>query len=173
MRTPSRNMPRPELAPMPWGCSLFLAALAAALIALVVFYPIALAGIAVLVLVIVAMKLEGDSRLRELAAGRRGESICTFARSFDYRAVDTWIIRAVFEGLQPYCTFGKQVMPLRRTDGLFDTLGIDGDELEDLVELIAYCTRRSLEGSTENPFYGNVTTVSDLVMFFMNQPRTA
>jgi hypothetical protein len=36
---------------------------------------------------------------------------------------------------------------------------------------IAYRTGRSIEDWEKNPFYGRAHTVSDLVMFFVNQPR--
>lgn len=38
--------------------------------------------------------------LAALAQEREGESICDFARAFDTRTTDTWVIRAVYEQLQ-------------------------------------------------------------------------
>src|SRR5471032_295887 len=60
---------------------------------------------AVLSFLVVTLVLDSSlqrRRLRALAAQRSGESICDFARSFDARAVDTWVIRAVYEALQDY-----------------------------------------------------------------------
>jgi hypothetical protein len=38
--------------------------------------------------------------LRQRSASRAGEAICQFARSFDVRQTDTWVLRAVYEALQ-------------------------------------------------------------------------
>jgi hypothetical protein len=111
-----------------------------------------------------------NRRLARLTATRQGESICTFARSFDCRVVDTWIIRAVFEELQPYCRFGRGLLPLRATDRLDHDLKIDPEDLDDLSQIIAYRTGRSLEWTAQPPLPDSVNTVSDLVLFFNNQP---
>ena len=108
--------------------------------------------------------------LAKLAAERPGESICTFARSFDCRVVDTWIIRAVFEALQPYCQFSGGTMPLRASDLLGDVLQIDHEELDDLAIEIAKRVGRSMDRFVENPLFGKVNTVADLVFFLLNQP---
>jgi hypothetical protein len=62
-------------------------------------------------------------------------------------------------------------LPLRPTDDLDSALRIDSGDLEDLAGDIACRTGRSLEDGVKNPLYGSVKTVSDLVMFFVNQPR--
>jgi hypothetical protein len=110
--------------------------------------------------------------IARMAAGRDGESTCTFARSLDYRNIDTWIIRAVYEALQPHCEFGGLRFPLRASDRLEDDLGLDDELLNDLVvDVIVYRTGRLLVDADKNPFYGNVVTVRDLVMFFSHQPK--
>jgi hypothetical protein len=109
-------------------------------------------------------------RLADLAVVRQGESICTFARSFGRRAVDTWVIRAVYEELQPYCRSVRVTLPLRVTDHLEEVLGIDAEELDDVAEDIAHRTGRPLDVCDRNPFYGKVVTVGDLVWFFAHQP---
>jgi hypothetical protein len=91
--------------------------------------------------------------------------------SFDCREVDTWVIRAVFESLQPYCRFGRGTLPLRPTDDLDGDLRMDPVDLEDLAVGIAHRTGRSLEDGVKNPLYGSVKTASDLVMFIANKPR--
>jgi hypothetical protein len=106
-----------------------------------------------------------------LAREREGESTCTFARSFDYRNLDTWILRAVYEELQRWCSAGRLTFPLRATDRLED-LSIDLEELwETVVPDIAYRTGRSLDNTKQNPLAGKVVTVHDLVMFFSYQPK--
>jgi hypothetical protein len=171
MRKPSRTMPPKPSRPMTWTGALVLSLLGAGLVSLLCFVPALLALIVAILLATVAMTFGQSRRLARLSADRQGESICSFARSFECREVDTWIIRAVFEALQPYCRFGRGTLPLRPTDDLDGDLRIDPEDLEDLAGDIAYRTGRSLEDRVKNPLYGNVKTVSDLVIFFANQPR--
>jgi hypothetical protein len=171
MRKPSRKMPPTPSRPMTWTGALVLSLLGAGLVALVCCVPAFLAPVGAVILATIVLTFGESRRLARLAADRQGESICSFARSFDCRAVDTWIIRAVFEELQPYCRFGRGTLPLRPNDDLDGDLRIDPEDLEDLAGDIAYRTGRSLEDGVKNPLYGNVKTVSDLVMFFANQPR--
>lgn len=106
---------------------------------------------------------------RFLAEVREGESLCTFARSFERRSVDTWILRAVYEEMSRWFPG----VPIRRTDRWAD-LGI---EIEDLNEILIYDialrARRSMEGAEHNPLWGEVRTVGDIVAFLEGQPRLA
>lgn len=112
------------------------------------------------------------SRLLAIAARREGESICQFARSFDTRVVDTWVIRAVYDVLQQQLEFAKAAFPVRPSDDL-KALVIDPDDLDmALAPEVARRAGRSVENTEENPYYGKVRTVADLVMFFNAQPRT-
>ena len=136
------------------------------------YQPLILVAIGVVVILSIVGGILDHRRLSRLAAERQGESICTFARSFDYRVIDTWIIRAVFEELQPWCKSGRLVMPLRAEDDLEGGLKIDLEDLDDLLLDIADRSRRSTEDCDRNPFFGKVKTVSDLVSFLMHQPST-
>ncbi|MEM7018209.1 MAG: hypothetical protein AAF512_12820, partial [Pseudomonadota bacterium] len=61
-------------------------------------------------------------------------------------------------------------VPIKASDNLFETLKFDADDLDlDLVEEIAQRTGRSLEDGESNPYYGKVTTVGNLVLFFNHQ----
>jgi hypothetical protein len=109
--------------------------------------------------------------LRALAAERAGESICTFARSFERRGVDPWVIRAVHEELAFCYRLGDRLaVPIRAAD-LLTELGMDGDDLDDAVGDVAWRTGYSLRVTRNNPLYGRVRTVGDLVRFFNHQPR--
>lgn len=107
---------------------------------------------------------------RRLAAGRPGESICTFARSFDCRETDTWIVRAMFEELQPAAKASGRVLPIRREDRLDEILVAEELELEDLIIDAASRAGRSVAGYEEKPRPFPVRTVADLVAFLMLQP---
>jgi acyl carrier protein len=109
-------------------------------------------------------------RLAQLAATREGESLCTFARSFDDRAIDTWVIRAVFEELRPYCKFGKRTLPLRANDHLANDLFIDSDDLVETMFDIEARTGRWLDDQQLVASPPKIQTVRDLVMFFTTRP---
>ncbi len=137
------------------------------------WYLLVIAGIALLVMVWSVIEQPKVKRyFQNLCKERSGLSICEFAREFDSMVVDTWIIRAVYEQLQAALPT-KENVPIMASDGLFDTLMLDEDDLDlDLVEEIAQRTSRSLEGYESNPYYGKVTTVRNLVLFFNHQARS-
>lgn len=113
-----------------------------------------------------------EEQLRYLIREREGESICEFARDFDARQVDTWIIRAVYEQLQSNLDHVHPAFPVRASDRLKEDLHLDDDDLDiDIAPEIEQRTGRSLEGSKSNPYFGKVKTVRDLVMFFQAQPN--
>jgi hypothetical protein len=146
---------------------------------LVVFYysPIVLVVfVAIVILAFVWSYFEQpkiDAYFAKLLEERKGLSICNFAREFNAREVDTWIIRATYEEVQKsICT--KQPIPLKAHDHLFETLKLDEDDLDlDLVEIISQRTGRSLAQYENNPFYGKVTTVRNLVLFLNCQPESS
>ena len=99
-----------------------------------------------------------------MAAARSGESICGFARSFDLRAVDPWIIRATYEALATTCGF-----PIRADDHLERDLWVGAEDLDFEAMDIARRARRSLEYDASNPLFGKVETARDLVLFLNHQ----
>jgi hypothetical protein len=110
--------------------------------------------------------------LQTLASQRAGESICAFARSFDTRAVDTWVVRAVYEQLQAELHGLSPRFPIRASDDLLQHLLLEPDDLDlDLAPDIAQRTGRSLAETRCNPYFEKVRTASDLVLFFNAQAR--
>ena len=99
------------------------------------------------------------------AERRRGESICSFARSFDRRVIDPWIIRGVYEEF-------SNSYPIRADDSLATDLGIEDEDLDDSIVVIAERIGRSLEDTASNPMFDKLSTVGDLVLFLQHQPRT-
>ncbi|WP_228529993.1 hypothetical protein [Diaphorobacter caeni] len=111
------------------------------------------------------------ARLLQLAAERQGESICQFARSFDTRVVDTWIIRAVHDTLLQELEARRAAFPVRASDRL-DDMFFDADDLDMAVAPeVARRAGRSLDNGAANPYFGKVQTVGDLVMFFHFQAK--
>lgn len=112
-----------------------------------------------------------QKRISNLALEREGHNIGTFAKSFNCKSVDTWVIRAVYEQLQQYASTEKTVLPILADDHLFNTLNIDKEDLADiLMEEIAQRTGRSFDSFEKNPYFDNLNTVKDLVYFFDKQP---
>ena len=116
-----------------------------------------------------------EQRIRRLMAERTGEDIGHFARQFDVRVVNTWVIRAVYEEFGVYIKEVYQNVvsfPLRADDcfkDLFDEEG-DGFDFDDLLMRVSQRTGRPLEDTEDNPYYGKVETVRSIVLFFNAQP---
>ena len=165
--------------PMPKGrtspiAMLLLGLVGATLLAAFVYFPAGRFILALLIVVGVGSSLYLDRYYRRLAAVRVGEDIGTFARALDRRSpsFDPWVVRAVWEALQPYVTYRGGRVPLRPTDELVEQLHVDPEDLE-LVILpeVAWRAGRSLDGITENPRRGRVATVGDLIDLVAFQPR--
>lgn len=112
-------------------------------------------------------------RFERMCSVRDEESICTFARSFSNRYVDTWVIRAAHQEIQQLMKSYIPTFPVRASDSLLDDLHIDSDDIEDLLVDIAARSGHSLDETVNNPFYGKINTVRDLVLFINAQPRLA
>jgi acyl carrier protein len=151
-----------------------LAAMLAALFYLAWNHPFWTGGslVALAILVVVENRWR-RVRMAKLAARRPStEGICEFARSFDSRHIDTWVIRAVYEELHSYFHVVGVNIAIRADDDLAHELGIDSEDLEmDIVLDIAQRTGRSLKDTKQNPYYDKVRTARDLVMFFNAQPK--
>lgn len=134
--------------------------------------PFIAAGFVVLfILYTIHWNLDQNKRLTQIAALRKGESICEFARSFDRKKVDPWIIRVVWQELQDYLerkNYGE--FPIRKSDQLEKLYKIDLEDLEYDLEIFAQRIGRSLKNTINNPYYSKVTTVGDLVLFLNHQP---
>jgi len=112
-------------------------------------------------------------RFEGMCTTRDEESICTFARSFSTRHVDTWVIRAAHQEIQQLTKSYIPAFPVRASDLLLDDLHMDSDDIEDLLVDIAARSGHSLNETENNPFYGKINTVRDLVLFINAQPRLA
>jgi acyl carrier protein len=157
-----------------WPAWVALAILAFVPVYFLLNHPVGTSAVlSLLVVMSVVENKRRKARLVALAESRSGESICEFARSFERKEIDTWVVRAVYEQLQRYLGEDPSV-PIRATDRLKEDLPIDSEDLElDLMAEIAQRTGRSLDNTIANPYYDKVRTVGDLVLFFNAQPRNA
>lgn len=171
MNQPSRKMPSYSDPPMTVLGWMAVGVLVVAFIYLLSRFPWCIAITAGLA---ISGWIDTRKRTRKLATRiqeREGESICGFARSFNTRVVDTWVIRAVFEALQAETEVDGKCVPIRADDSLTDDLLIDEDDLDlCVVEVVAQRCGRGLDCFDENPMIGKVKTAGDLVMFFNLQP---
>jgi hypothetical protein len=110
-------------------------------------------------------------RFEGMCINRDEESICTFARSFSIRHVDTWVIRAAHQEIQQLMKSYIPAFPVRASDSLLNDLQLDSDDIEDLLVDIAARSGQSLDAPESNPFYGKINTVLDLVLFINAQSR--
>lgn len=137
--------------------------------------PLAIAIVAFMLLVVVVTVVQNRKHRRRtlaLAAERSGESICQFVRSLPYRKLDTSVIRHVYEAVQAEVAVPDVHVPIRASDSCTDTLEIDPEDFDYLVADLSTRCGRSLDGYEQNPFYGRVQTVGDLVQFLCAQPKT-
>lgn len=132
---------------------LALWALVTALVYLCVMFPLLVAAFVIIMVVMWVLSNAEEERQKRIAGERTGDSICSFARAFDCRATDTWIVRAVFEEIAEFTQF-----PIRPEDRLEDDLKIDPEDIEDAATAIAQRTGRPLDECERNPLYGNVKT---------------
>lgn len=178
MRIPSRRMPGYSRAPMPFWAKAILAACALGLLIAIcgapASYTAAATGALALIWLIADRAARKGEAHRYRIASSREDSICTFARSFDFRRIDTWVIRGVYEELQGLLARDGRPFPIRAQDELVRDLRIDPEDIDmSLAPAIAQRTGRNLEKSERNPYFGKVHSVADLVMFFEHQPNTS
>jgi hypothetical protein len=178
MRVASRHMPK--FVPRPLGATgrLVLAVLLAGVVYVAVAEPkvfLLFSGVLASLFWYASLQSKRRERkLRALASEREGQTICEFARDFDTRAVDTWIIRAVYEQLQGQLKHVHPAFPVRADDRLMEDLLLDDEALDmEVVQEVEARTGRLVDDSASNPYFGRVRTVRDFVLFFQAQPKSS
>ena len=167
MRVFSRWMP-PRVEPDLFVASHVLACLAGlAAFAVWFAWPRSMLVVASLLVLFTMSYVLASPRPRQLAEQRTGDSICTFARSFDVSTVDPWVLRAVYEELCDLCR-----CPVRPGDSFERDLGVDAEDLDYAIMDIARRIGRSLESVGDEPA-PRLSTVRDLVHFLSHQPTAA
>ena len=128
----SRDMPALPVEPVPDSAYMITGlALAGLVLWGAIANPLLTLIIVVFFSLIYLSGLNIDRQLLGLAAQRPDDSICTFARAFDRRTMDAWIVRATWEEIQSYLVeVDGRPFPVRATDRLADDLFIDEEDLE-------------------------------------------
>ena len=99
-------------------------------------------------------------RMKKIAIERGEPNICEYARSFDYRDVDTKILREVWNELQDCLgKYDGNSFPIQ-ADDLFDsTYKIDPDDLDEAYWAVADRLGIDTEKPEGNPYWNKVTSV--------------
>jgi hypothetical protein len=104
---------------------------------------------------------------------RPNDDFGSFMRAFDQRGpapVDPWAVRVVWEAVLPLTALRGPAIPLRPTDRFQLDLGVDPEEVEELIpSLVARCGR-AVGNWSANPYYAGLSTVGALVHFISAQP---
>jgi len=106
-------------------------------------------------------------RMKKIAESRVKPDICDYARSFDYRKVDTEIMREVFVSMQDWVgKYNGIEFPVKAEDRFNSIYEMDREDLSYLCVTIAEKLKINLDDVKNNPYWSELNTVKDLVMFF-------
>lgn len=108
-------------------------------------------------------------RLAKLRATRQ-DTICDFRKSFNWREVDPWILRATWLQTGRWID-SKRGFPVRAADDLFKDFKFIGEDVDDLVNDIAESAGYAMTDLERNPLFGKVCTVREVVLFLSQQPK--
>jgi len=104
---------------------------------------------------------------------RPNEDFSSFVRAFDVddqQPVDPWAVRLVWEAVLPLTALGGPAIPLRPTDRFILDLGVDPEEVEELIPSLVERCGRALGNWSANPYFVGLSTVGALVHFISAQP---
>lgn len=124
------------------------------------------------ILAIVIWMIIDHYRMKKIAIERGNPNICEYARSFDYRNVDTKIMREVWNEVQLNLgNYNGKPFPVKAEDMFEETYNMHPDDLDDIYWSVADRLGIDTEQPENNPYFNQVTSVKNLVLFLHNQPR--
>ncbi|MBU2707195.1 hypothetical protein KCM76_14455 [Zooshikella marina] len=125
------------------------------------------------VLILVAIYIFIDHcRMKKISHERGEPNICEYARSFDFRNVDTKIIREVWSEIQlSLGNYNGRPFPVKADDTFDSIYKMDPDDLDDIYWSVADRLGIDTENPEGNPYFNQIRSVRDLVMFLNHQPR--
>jgi hypothetical protein len=115
----------------------------------------------------------GSRRARGEHEARLNEDFGSFTSAFDERGLDPldpWALRAVWDAVLPLTALGGPVIPLRPTDRFDLDLGVDPEEVVELIPSLVERCGRAMGNWSANPYYAGLSTVGALVHFISAQP---
>jgi hypothetical protein len=122
--------------------------------------------------VAVVYAIADNFKLKKILLERGDPNICEYARSFDYRVVDTKIMREVWNEIQQSLgNYNGKPFPIKADDLLYGTYSIDPEDLDEIYWTVADRLGIDTRNPEVNPLFNKVTTVRNLVMFLHHQPK--
>ncbi|WP_415905914.1 hypothetical protein ACMXYX_08600 [Neptuniibacter sp. QD72_48] len=126
---------------------------------------------AIIILMLILSALE-HFRMKRLSNERGEADICKYATSFDYRNVDTKIMREVWNELHLWLgKYDGKPFPIETKDTFDNTYNMDPDDLDDIYLAVAERLGINTDSPEKNPYFNKVTSVKNLVLFLHHQPR--
>lgn len=126
-------------------------------------------GIFILFTILVALD---HRRMKRIAIKRGKPDICTYARSFDYRNIDTRIMREVYNLVQEWAgKFDEIPFPVQADDSFDEIYRMDPDNIDEIYFEVTEKLGISKENAEANRYYDRVETVKDLVLFLNEQSK--
>lgn len=104
---------------------------------------------------------------------RPNEDFGSFVRAFDLddpEPVDPWAVRVVWEAVLPLTALRGPAIPLRPSDRFTLDLGVDPEEVEELIPSLVERCGRTVGNWSANPYFVGLATVGALVHFISAQP---
>jgi hypothetical protein len=104
---------------------------------------------------------------------RPNEDFGSFVRAFDLddpEPVDPWAVRVVWEAVLPLTALRGPAIPLRPSDRFTLDLGVDPEEVEELIPSLVERCGRTVGNWSANPYFSGLATVGALVHFISAQP---
>jgi hypothetical protein len=104
---------------------------------------------------------------------RPDEDFGSFVRAFDLddpEPVDPWAVRLVWEAVLPLTALRGPAIPLRPSDRFTLDLGVDPEEVEELIPSLVERCGRAVGNWSANPYFTGLATVGALVHFISAQP---
>jgi hypothetical protein len=120
----------------------------------------------------VISSLYDHRKMKRLALERGEPNICEFSRTFDYRQIDTKILREVWNETQINLgTYAGKNFPIKAEDLFEQTYNFDSDDLDEIYWVVADRLGIDTENPEENPYWNKVDSVKDLVLLLHYQPK--
>lgn len=133
---------------------------------------VALYLIALLIVAGIVYGVFDHYRMTSIARDRGEPDICAYARSFDYRNTDTKIMREVWNEVQLYLGgYEGKPFPVKADDLFSGTYHLDADDLDEIYWAVADRLGIDTKNAENNPYFNQVKSVKNLVLFLQNQPK--
>ncbi len=173
MKKPSNQMPPYQMPKMKWYLVIIMWIFLVLYFGSIVYkaYDDIAFRYVILIFIVLILVLSGVGveKYEKLKRSRKEWDIGKFAKEFNLKEVDTWVVRAVYEAV-----YDEVEIPIKADDDIDKDLRIDMGDLgfdEILINVSQRTGRVLTEESVAYNDIENITSVRDLVYFFNQLPR--